>query len=312
MSNWRTRIVTEPKKVTVVTRTFQAGTGPDGKEFDTDYFLEKVARPIRNLLTGSEEVVERIIVVVNAEKGNPLAEGTYSNGQTPSTLALMEVFPEEIKSGRMIILVCHKWGRNPGSGEALNHGIRTAFRLGAKLAMPWSPEIEMSSDRITEALDFMEERDLSVVGFLRENWWEKTQWHIAQNTAVILDIKIFLSVEGFSPECDGTEKTVFTEKFGKVPLAGMEDFHFYLKALSKDSIKDFKLNSDHNFHWGMIGTANPLKWDTDFPTGSERLLNHLKKVARQKAVMKKYAKQIFPELSYKLVMNKLFACYHQK
>ena len=93
-----------------------------------------------------------------------------------------------------------------------------------------------------------------------------------------------------------------TEKCGEVSLAGMEDFHAMLRTLK----------SDPSFRWGMIGTANPLKWNTDFPVGSERLSNHLKKVARQETVMKEYAKQIFPELSYKEVMNRLCACYHQR
>ncbi|MCK5466045.1 hypothetical protein KAI56_00920 [Candidatus Parcubacteria bacterium] len=294
--------MTEPKKVTVVTRTFQAGTGPDGKEFDTDYFSEKVARPIRNLLAGSEEVVERIIVVVNAEKGNPLAEGIYNNGQTPSERAFIEAFPEEVRDDKIIIHLCHDWGNNPGSGNALNEGMEIAQRMGAELAMCWSPEIEMNGYQISEALNFMQERNLSEVGFLRENWWEKPQWHVSQNTGKILEIKKIQNIGGFSPACNGTGKTVTTKEFGEVSLAGMEDFHAMLRTLK----------SDPDFRWGMIGTANPLKWDTDFPTGSERLLNHLKKVARQEAVMKEYAKQIFPELSYELVMNKLFACYHQK
>lgn len=284
-----------------VARTFQAGTGPNGKEFNTDYFSEKVTGPIKDLLAGSEKVVSGIVVVVNTEKNNPLAEGIYDSGQTPSTLALMETFPEEISNGRMIVHLCHNWGNNPGSGNALNEGIEIAQGMGAELAMCWSPEIEMNGYRISEALGFMEKRNLSVVGFLRENWWQKPQWHISQNTAAIWDIKILQNVGGFSPECNGTGKTVTTEEFGEVSLAGMEDLHTMLKILK----------SNPNFRWGMIGRSNPLKWNTDFPAGSERLLNHLKKVARQGIVMSEWAKLIFPYLSYNQVMNNLFARYHQ-
>ena len=250
---------------------------------------------------GSEDIVERIIVVVNVEKGNPLAESIYSDGQTPSTSALMEVFSKEIRDGRIIIHLCHNWGNNPGSGNALNEGIDIAQKMGAQLAMCWSPEIEMNGFRILEALNFMEERNLHVVGFLRENWWDKTQWHISQNTAAIWNIRILKSVGGFSSECNGTGKTIVIKGFGEVSLAGMEDFHAILKIL--------KLYP--NFRWGMVGRSNPLKWDTNFPADSERLLNHLKKVARQELVMKEWVKMIFPHTLYKEVMNKLFARYHQ-
>jgi len=288
-------------EVSIIIRTFQAGTGSGGKEFDADYFSENVARPIRNLLAGSEKIVGGIIIVVNAEKGNPLAESIYSNGQTPSSSALVETFPEEIKSGRVLVHLCHNWGNNPGSGNALNEGIEIASKLGADLAMCWSPEIEMNGYQISEALNFMEERNLSVVGFLRENWWQKPQWHISQNTAAIWDIKTLQSARGFSPECNGTGKTIMTEEFGEVSLAGMEDFHTMLKILK----------SNPSFRWGMTRRSNPLKWDTNFPPNSERLLNHLKKVARQEIVMSEWSKLVFPYLSYNQVMDNLFARYHQ-
>ena len=288
------------KKVYVVFRTFQPKTGPNGeKEFDKNNF-EKVAKSVRDLLLRSEKVIEKIIVVVNVEKGNSLAEGIYSNGQTPSTLALMEAFPEEIKSGRMIIHLCYNWGNNPGSGNALNEGIEIAQKMGAELAMCWSPEIEMNSRRIKEALRFMRKKNFFVVGFLRENWWSKTQWLLPQNTAAIWRIKELLSVGGFSPECNGTGKTVLTEEFGEVSLAGMEDFHAILKL--------FKMYP--NFLFGMIGKSNPLIWDTDFPDGSERLLNHLKKVARHEFIMIEWSKIVFPYLSYNKVMDNLLTLFY--
>lgn len=60
----------------------------------------------------------------------------------------------------------------------------------------------------------------------------------------------------------------------------------------------------------MVGRAEPLIWDTDFELGSEQLINHLKKVARQYQVMQIWAQDIFPELTFKKVMDRLFASCH--
>ena len=57
------------EKVTVVARSFQAGTGEGGKNFDAGLFERIVATPISRLLK-NEEAVQSVIVVVNGEKGN--------------------------------------------------------------------------------------------------------------------------------------------------------------------------------------------------------------------------------------------------
>lgn len=61
------------KKVAIVTRSFQAGTGKNGKKFDSENFSEKVAKPIARLLKFNE-IIGTIIIAVNTEKGNRLAE----------------------------------------------------------------------------------------------------------------------------------------------------------------------------------------------------------------------------------------------
>jgi len=80
----------------------------------------------------------------------------------------------------------------------------------------------------------------------------------------------------------------------------MEDFHTVLRSI-KDNI---------NFRWGLIGRANPLPWDTNFEPGSDREMNHLKKVARQFKVMERYAKDVFPDMTFDQVLNEVYVRYH--
>lgn len=285
-------------KVAVVARSFQAGTGQGGKPFDKEIFERLVASPISQLL--KSQIVRNIIVVVNTEPGNKLAE-IASNGVSPTKQALSDRFPAETGPNKMIVTGCENWGPNPGSAIALNKGLEIAENLPEiKWLLNWSPEIEMDGSRIELCLAHAERYNLSVVGFLRQSWWEKPQWHVAQNTASLWNITTLSGVNGFSAECNGTGKVVKTAEYGDVPLAGMEDFHAMLKILKKNG----------TLRWGMVGRAEPLFWDTDFPAGSERLANHLKKVARQDQVMQAWANDIFPEMTFKKVMDKLFStCY---
>lgn len=285
------------KKVAVVARSFQAGSGVGGKEFDKEAFAKKVAKPIRDLL--GYKNVGTIIVLTNGQSGHKLAE-IVTNDKTPTILALEETFSEEIENGRLLPYVCANWGNNPGSGEALNQGAKLAQEMGYEWCLNWSPEIEMDGFFIHEALIWAEQRELSVIGALRQSWWEKPQWKVAQNTAALWRLDALLSVEGFSPECNGTGETVNTPEFGEVPLAGMEDFHAMLRIMK----------ADPKFRWGMIKRPTPLSWDTNFEPDSEREQNHLKKVARQYLVMQTYVKKVFPDKSFNKVMDEFFARMH--
>lgn len=283
-------------KVTIVTRSFQAGTGGSGKKFDTDFFAERVAKPIKTLLR-FPEVIKKIIVITNGERGNPLAENFISAAKTPTIRAIRETFVEEVAEGLIIPYLCCNWGKNPGSGTALNEGAEIAGDV--KWVLNWSPEIEMDGYLITRALLLAEQRNLSLVGFVREGWWEKPQWNVAQNTAAIWSLELLQNIGGFAPECNGAGETIYVPEFGEIPIAGMEDFHAMLRIMKTGHLR-----------WGMVGKENPLKWDINFPPGSEREKNHLTKVARQYEVMKIWASRIFPELSFKTVMGRLFSCYH--
>ena len=283
------------EKVTVVARSFQAGTGGNGKIFNADQFGQKVARPIRTLLR-FPEVIQSIIVVTNGEKGNRLAENYIADGVTPTIQALQDTFPEEVKNGLIIPHVCTDWGANPGSGNALNDGWKIADNNNSEWVMNWSPDIIMDGYRIYSALEFAIAHNLDLIGFLRELWWERPQWNVAQNTANIWKTELLVEVNGFASECNGTGETIEVEGFGETPVAGMEDFHTMLRILK----------GNPNFRWGMVGVSDPLKWSVNFEPGSEREFNHLRKVARQYQVMQVYVKRVFPELTFQEVMNKLF------
>lgn len=289
------------EKVNVVARSFQAGTGTSEKPFKMEDFLDRVANPIKNLLRFHESVGS-IIVVTNGEKGNRLAEIFSDDGKTPTVRALEETFPKEVENGTIIPHICMNWGPNPGSGNALNEGMKIATGDGSKWVMCWSPEIEMNGYRITEMLTLAEQRNLMVIGIMRKFYWEKPQWNVVQNTACLWQADIISSINGFAPECNGTGECVKTLEYGDVPLAGMEDFHAMLRIMKKYG---------DDFRWGLIGRTDPLFWRTDFEPGSERLMNHLKKVARQYLVMEAYINKIFPGEDFREVLERFFSCKHQ-
>ncbi len=288
------------QNATIITRSFQSWTGVNGKEFDEKSFAEKVASPIRELLNFQN--IQNIVVVTNGEKGNRLAE-IVTNNECPTTLAIKKYFPEEIESRKIIPHICYNWGKNPGSGEALNEGLRCAETFSSKWVLNWSPEIKIDGYFINQALTLAEQRSLSVVGGLRQRWWLKPQWIVAQNTAALWRTESLLKIGGFSPECNGTGESVQTKDFGNVPLAGMEDFHAMIRMMKNDS----------NFRWGMIKRSSPLRWDTNFEPGSGREANHLRKVARQYLVMQAYVSKIFDTKNtaeFEDVMDKFFSKMH--
>ncbi len=124
-----------------------------------------------------------------------------------------------------------------------------------------------------------------------------------QNDASAEDSFYFIPILNFITYSQNVTLTLQQHKyeFGEVPVAGMEDFHAILKMLRQND----------KLRWGMIGRASPLKWDVDFSHGSEREKNHLIKVARQYAVMKEWAGDIFPNLSFENVMDMMFVRGHQ-
>lgn len=278
---------------TIIARSFQKGKTVDTVDMAS---FQKHVDAFRGVLNCSN--VDRLIVVTCGE--GKFSEIPDTAGLYPTVKLLAETFPEEVKSGRLIVHVCMNWGNNPGSGEALNDGLKIAQQKGSKYVLNWSPEMECTQDLIGEAIAYAEKKSLVVVGGLRQNWWEKPQWKVPQNTLALWRVDVLCRIGGFAPECNGTGETVETAEFGAVPLAGMEDFHALLRIM----------RDEPNFDWGMIKKDPPLRWDTNFEPGSEREQNHLKKVARQYIVMKRYAEMVFPGVAFGDVMDKLFAKMH--
>lgn len=290
----------------VVTRTFQAGKNIE--DFDLGFFRERVEAPIKKILK-LDAIDGPVIVMINGDKNSKLGE-VEINGELPSEHYLKQSFETEILAGRVIIKRCENWGINPGSAIALNEGDTIANNLGYKFVFHWSPEIDLNNGSnehnhlLHKAMDDLHEKNLSVIGLARQNWWEKPQWAIPQNTASIWRLDRLMAVCGFDQKCNsfGTEKDekiirmarieIGDETISEIPIAGMEDFHAMLRQM-----KVFE-----DFRWGII-KEKPLVWNTKFPEGSDRLRNHLIKVFRQYCVMKKYVEAVFPEKKFDDVMD---------
>ncbi|HLC44951.1 MAG TPA: hypothetical protein VJK50_03865 [Patescibacteria group bacterium] len=282
------------KRVVLATRIWQRGAGVDNEIFNWSKFDEVHAKPIRHLLR--QEVVSGIVVAVNGEVGNPMAELQDKNKMTPTMLAFAGAFPDEIKQGKLIVRLCEQWGPNPGSASALNLGAQVAREeFEARWVMNWSPEFKLNVFKIFHALHFAESTGRSVVGVLRQYWWQKTQWNVPQNTACLWDLAMLLGVNGFSEQCNGiAEDTIptFVPQLGEMvdaPVAGMEDYHAMLRMMEADPNDD-----DPKFKWGMIGVEDPSEWVVahDDP---KAMRDHYIKMARQEKVMEVWAQRVFPK-----------------
>lgn len=122
---------------------------------------------------------------------------------TPTVSALKDAFGLEIATGRLIPRICFDWGKNPGSATALNEGAYVAWKAGARWVMNWSPEIDLTGERIPQIVLFAERHDLSVAGFLRRRWWERPQWHVVQNTAALWRLDALETVGRFAASAMG-------------------------------------------------------------------------------------------------------------
>lgn len=282
-------------KVTLISRLFQAGA--TSQSYDMAKFAG-TAVAFRRILVSEE--VERLIVVTNVQAGNPLAEVVNAEGLAPTTLAIQMEFADQ--GDRVVAIQYDQWGKNPGSAMAVTYGCQEAIRRGTSgLIMPWSSELEVKPAQIARALAFMESRHLDVVGFHREGWFHRLQYKVPQNTGAIYRLEALTKNDFFSTECDGnTGRTLEVPGFGTVPLAGMDDFHFLLRALKNQG----------QVRWGMVCRDKPLPWNVNFEPGSQRALQHLQKVARQEAVMYQYITDIFEasdQAGQNQVLNRVFA-----
>jgi hypothetical protein len=284
-------------EITLITRSFQSGAGK-GVEFDDIYFESNVVKPIKNILTFKN--IKQIMIISNGDQRINFSEALLDKNRTPTITAFEIHFANEIRSNRIICHTSTNWGENPGSATALNEGIEIA-RKETDWVLLYSTEIKLNENIIADAFCQAKKNKLAVIGFLREYWQQRIQWQVVQNTAAIWNIPSLLKVDLFAQECNGMGETIYLEPYGDISIAGMEDFHAMLRMLK----------NDFNFRWGMIGQDNPLPWNVNFEAGSQREFSHNKKVARQEIVMKKYAKQIFPDLTFEQVMEKLYKHYQK-
>ena len=282
-----------------VNRSFQIGA--NNESFNWKEF-EKVKQSIANLLKCKE--IGTIVVVTNGDPKSHLAEIVGENGKLPTETALWKAFPGELKTGKLIIHREEDWGGpNPGSPKALNDGIKILWEKEESRAMCYSTEVGITGPQISKALNFMKEKNLTLVDFLMNGWWQSVQQQIPRNLCTIWEIKPFLKDGGFPLVCGGSdEKTILTER-GKVRVAGQEA-----------SYKMFEYLRDGCLRWGTVRLTDPPTWTNNFPSSDKvRWKNHLDKLSRQGLVLEEWAGLVFSNSPYETVMDRIFSpdCYLQ-
>jgi hypothetical protein len=279
----------------IIIRSFQPNV--DNVTFNRVYFKYNVENRIRSIL--NTKVASKIIIIINGDNESKFGEKIDNQGLTPTYRAVYENFKKEIRDGVLECHICFNWGLNPGSATALNEGILIAERNNTNYVLCWSPELFLDKEKISKGLNIVSSRGLDVLGFLRERWWEKTQWNMVQNTGAIWKIESLRKVNYFDEICNGTGETIDIENYGKALLAGMEDFHALLKIYRTSS----------EFNWGMFGLSEPVKWKTDFGGNPEKEKRFEMKVARQFTVMREYVKRLFPQDDFYHIMNEIYKRY---
>ena len=268
------------------TRSVQGGVTFD--TFDVEKFKKGVVAPITKLLASAPPEFTGIAVVSCAEVGSKYAE-KMREGVTPTVYHLQHAFPDEVKSGRVVPVLCTSWGLNAGSATAINDGIAIARHHGADDVLVWSPEIDLDGHMVSAMLAHKERYALGLVGYMRNRWYQRLQWAFAQNTCAIWDLDTLKAVDDFNSACNGDGKaSVTTPEFGEVPLAGMEDIEAYFRA---------SRHLGESLRWGAVGMQNPAVWNLALKKpGTREYDDNAQKVARQGLVMDAYASRIYPEL----------------
>ncbi|MBU0597448.1 hypothetical protein KKF61_00450 [Patescibacteria group bacterium] len=278
----------------VIIRTFKTGAGPRKKPPPDEHirYRDQIAEAIKRIK--DSVFVRHVYVVVNGDPDSPLAEIPYADGSTYTTRLIRQLFPHS----NVRTLVCTEWGMNPGSDSALNQAIYTIKNSGdhPRWVLMLSKEIQMNELILHEAILLNDRHDLVVCGFFRQNWWERYQWQMVQNTAALWDFKTLIKFDGFDHRCNGTGETIEVDGIN-VPLAGMEDFHLLLRIQAVRG---------RSYRWGMVMKTEPLTWDLSRKNLAEMTLHNIK-VARQAAVMHRWADEIMPKSDWSTIMNLCFS-----
>ncbi|MFZ3032081.1 MAG: hypothetical protein WA082_03525 [Candidatus Moraniibacteriota bacterium] len=279
-------------RVIAITRSFQPNK--TFETFEQDKFDQGLATSVRQLLATRPSELAGIIVVSCGDQSSSAKEQVINSGDkdkiaTPTTAAVQRAFPDEVSSGFIQTIVCEDWGQNYGSATALNEGVSLARSLGATHHLMWSAaEIRLTGHQLCEMIEHSYRFDLKLTGFARNGWSERRQWLFVQNTIALWNDELLTSVNGFNRCCNGDGvTTVETKEFGAVPLAGMEDYHLYLRACILNGAP---------IPWGFVGTRHPVKWDTSAKLpGSPEYERNVEKIARQALVMDAYAQALFSD-----------------
>lgn len=275
-------IVAGSQEVGVIVRSFQRGA--NNESFDKNMFDAAVKSSISNVIS-SRHV--HTLVVVTPGDGGKFSE-VVTDDQTPTGAAIKAAFPTDVKSGRIITHVMKKdWGHNPGSTTALNEGLDIVARRGLPYVLCWSPELRATTAHVSRLLTYMKKHDVAVCGLTRQRWWERAQqWGTFQNTGALWSVQRLKAIDGFDVSCDGDGVTTVQTEYGPAPLAGMEDFHAFLRML---------VTFGKEVRWGQICRRDPIEWRrSHIKPGSERFGEFMTKISRQAYVMEAYAKRVFP------------------
>lgn len=252
--------------------------------------------PIEQFFAQTGNLIQKLVIVTNADPESEHAEYIHEDGTTPTMRVVRARFGDD---PRVEVIACTEWGKNVGSGNALNVGDQyLKDTTDLELVLNWSPEMEVLPRHLYRAIDMMLDRPaVQIVGFYRDFWWERTQWNIVQNTIALYRLDTLIAMGGFDTKCDGNDRVmVQTEEFGEVLRAGMEDFHYVLKLLKRA----------RGYRHGIVGVEAPLEWHVNFDPNSERGKNHLRKVARQYAVMQEWCRDVFPDQEPYETLNQYF------
>lgn len=285
------------RSVAVVTRSFQrAATTNTIDQSKLDVLCEAIRHMLNCPHVG-------IVAVVTPSSGI-YAEVQDEAGVLPTHAFLGNTFCSAIEDGRLVLVPCDDWGLNAGSATALNAGMRAALeaQIACSYTLFWSPEFQLTHNRIERMVNCIKSRNLELVGYLREGWAQMPQWQMPQNTALLWRNTTLAQLEGMNPSCNGDGVTnVETVEFGLVPRAGMEDVEAYFRLCQ---IRGYFVP------WGMVGQNDPAIWDLSRKVpGTPEHADHLKKVARQWEVVRAYACTYFQEFVYEDVIRQMLeAC----
>lgn len=276
----------------VVIRLFNPGAGKSDlngsiKPLDQKWF-KTVAASLESILASKD--VPIVVVVNNVDQNSNYSEGKV-DGMTPTHRALKEEFSFYYDNGKLAVIEHEDWGKNPGSGRAVQAGIDYLLRTSATPnLMVWSPELAIDEQRLHSGLEWMYKNHLDAIGFLREHWFKRPQWMLPQHTAFI-GTRAHWKKATIPEKADGDEERYIETSAGKALVAGMDDFCRQLEVIKVDP----------NFKFGMFGASNPLPWNIDWNDTRQ-----IQKIERQWQVAKTWAQEAYPDQPAETTIDQFF------